>query len=288
MEYLLSIGVFVCIWGIAALSTNLLVGESGLVSVAQAAYIGLGAYATALCMHSLGGHFFFAAFLATIFTAIVAFGVNMVLVRLREVYYMFGTVAFNIILYSIFLNWQHVTNGPLGISGIARPAIFGQALTSNASFLLLVFLLLMLTLGVCTYIKHSSFGRTLRAIREDDMTIAIFGYNAASYKLGASLLSACIAAVAGALLASYVGYIDPSSFTINGSIFMLSVVILGGLGSSGGAILGASILTILPELLRFVGFPSEAAAQMRQLMYGLVLIFLMLYRPQGILGTFRI
>mgnify|MGYP001617159018 FL=1 len=128
----------------------------------------------------------------------------------------------------------------------------------------------------------------LKAIREDEQAIQVFGYNTLKYKLGVFVIGAVFASVAGALFASYITFIDPSTFTLTESIFILAIIILGGLSNNKGAVLGAVCLILLPEILRFVGFPSDIAAQMRQVVYGLILILLMLYRPQGLVGEYRL
>ena len=138
------------------------------------------------------------------------------------------------------------------------------------------------------FIERSSFGRALKAIREDEEALQVFGYKALHYKLAIFTIGAMLASVAGALFAAYITFIDPSTFTINESIFILSAIILGGLASNKGAVIGAVVLILLPEFLRFVGFPSDIAAQTRQAVYGLVLIVLMLYRPQGLVGEYKL
>lgn len=287
MEYLIHIVILVSIYGILGLSLNLVVGEVGLLSVTQAAFYGIGAYATALLLINTGLNFFIAMALGMLITGVVAFAIGTVLSPLDGHFYVLATIGFNYIVFSIFLNWQSVTQGPLGISGIPRPELFGFQFTENTAFLILAAVLLALVYGVCTFITKSSFGRVLKAIREDEQAISVFGYATTYYKLAIFVISAMLAALAGSLLASYITFIDPSSFALNESIFILAIVILGGLSSSRGAILGALFLIVLPEVLRFVGFPTDIAAQMRQVTYGLILVLLMLYRPQGFLGTFR-
>jgi branched-chain amino acid transport system permease protein len=138
------------------------------------------------------------------------------------------------------------------------------------------------------FIVNSSFGRVLKAIREDEEAIQVFGYNTLYFKLAVFVMSAGMAAVAGSFFASYITFIDPSSFTLMESVFILAIIILGGLANIRGSILGALFLILLPEILRFVGFPSDIAAQMRQVVYGVLLILFMLYRPQGFIGEYRL
>ncbi len=141
---------------------------------------------------------------------------------------------------------------------------------------------------IAHFITSSSFGRALKAIREDEQAISVFGYRTPHFKLVIFVIAAMMASVAGSLFASYISFIDPSTFTLNESVFILAIIILGGLASLRGSFLGAVCLIILPELLRFVGFPSDVAAQMRQVVYGLILILLMLYRPQGLIGEYKL
>ncbi len=288
MEYLLHLATFVCIWAMLGISLNLLVGEAGMVSVAHAAFFGIGAYMSALFLKDLHFNFFLAAFLASIGAGLVALVIGAIFARLKEVYYVLGTVGFNFIAFSVFSNWQNVTGGPLGISNIPAPAIFGFSFVESALYFLLTLAGVLLVYSIATFVTSSSFGRVLHAIREDEAVTAVFGYSTYHYKVLVFVLAAMCAGLAGSLFASYLTYIGPTSFIVDSSIFILSIIILGGLGSSRGAIVGALLLILLPEALRFVGFPTEMAAQLRQLTYGLILVLLMLYRPQGILGTFRI
>lgn len=288
MEYLIHIAILVCIYGVLGISLNLVVGETGLLSVTQAAFYGIGAYTTALLMLGSGFNFFFAALLGMLLTGAVAALLSYVLARLSGDYYALASFGFNVIVWSIMLNWQSLTSGPLGIPGITRPEIFGFVFSQNSEFLLVALVALAATYAISTLITGSSFGRVLHAIREDEQATSIFGYKVGHYKTLIFVISAMLAAFAGSLFASYITYIDPSSFILNESIFILSVVILGGLASARGAVLGAFLLIVLPEALRFVGFPDDIAVQMRQAVYGALLILLMLYRPQGLLGKFRL
>ena len=288
MEYLIHLAILVGIYASLGLSLNLIVGFTGLLSVTQAAFYGLGAYVTAILLVSFGWNFFLAMIVGMIVTAIASVLIGLVLSRFKGDYYALGSFGFNIILYSVFLNWQAVTRGPLGIPGIPRPSFFGFTFSSNFSFLLLTFIFLLLTFFVSRWLTTTSFGRVLKAIREDEEAIQVFGYRTIHYKLTIFVVSAMMAAVAGALFASYITFIDPSSFVLFESIFILAIIILGGLANLKGSVLGALFLILLPEALRFVGFPSDIAAQMRQVVYGLILVILMLYRPQGLMGEYKL
>jgi branched-chain amino acid transport system permease protein len=258
-----------------------------LVSVTHAGFYGIGAYATALIIKSFGLNFFFALSLAVLVTMAVALLIGLVLSKFKDDYYVLSSLGFNIIVFGIFLNWKSLTRGALGIPGIPRPEIFGYEFSSNLSFFLLTLTFLLLTYFLSGFIVNSSFGRALKAIREDELATKVFGYNTLYFKLVIFVIAAAFAALAGGLYASYISFIDPYTFVVNESIFLLAVIILGGLANLRGAVLGAVSLIVLLELLRFVGFPPEIAGQMRQVAYGVILVLLMLYRPQGFLGEYR-
>jgi branched-chain amino acid transport system permease protein len=270
------------------MSLNLVVGYTGLLSITQAAFYGIGAYATAILLTTFGMNFFLSIIIGMIITAIISFAIGYVLSKFDGDYFALGSFGFNIIVFSIFLNWQSLTRGPLGIPGITKPVLFGFDFSDNSIYLILVVIFAGLTFLLSEFITSSSFGRVLKAIREDERAIQVFGYNTLFFKLTIFVIGAMMASVAGSLYASYITYVDPSSFNLSESIFVLAIIILGGLANNRGAVIGAVCLVVLPELLRFVGFPSDIAAQMRQVTYGLILVLLMLYRPQGLMGEYKL
>ncbi len=288
MEYLIHLAILVGIYAMLGISLNLVVGFTGLLSITQAAFYGIGGYATAILLTGLGMNFFLSVIAGIVITVILSLIIGFVLSRFRGDFFALGSFGFNIIIYSVLLNWQSLTRGPLGIPGIPRPSLFGYVFSENLSFLVLVIVFAALTYLLAHFVTRSSFGRVLKAIREDEEAAAVFGYNTLVYKLTIFVISAAIASVAGSLFASYITFIDPSTFVLNESIFILSIIILGGLSSLRGSVLGAIILILLPEILRFVGFPSDIAAQMRQFVYGLLLVILMMYRPQGLVGEYKL
>jgi len=292
MEYLIHLAILSAIYAILGISLNLVVGYTGLLSVTQSAFYGIGAYVTAILLTQSGIGFFLSVILGIIIAAIVSFLMGIVLSKFNGDYYALGSFGFNIIIFSIFLNWQNLTRGPLGIPGISRPSLkifnFQFSISNNFEFLILSVLFLILIYFISRFIVNSSFGRVLKAIREDEKAIQVFGYNTFNYKMMIFVIGAAMAGVAGALFASYITFVDPSTFTLNESIFILAIIILGGLANLKGSILGALFLVLLPEILRFVGFPTEIAAQTRQVVYGVILILLMLYRPQGLVGEYKL
>lgn len=292
MEYLIHLAILISIWSILAVSLNLILGYTGLLSITHAAFFGLGAYATAISMTVYDINFFVSILIGIFITGIISLIFGLILARFKGDIYALASFGLNIIVFSVFLNWQDLTRGPLGIPGISRPEIslFGLdfVFRSNVHFLILAVIAVIIIYLISEYIVNSSFGRVLQAIREKEETIQVFGYRTQSFKLSIFVISACMAAVAGSFFASYITFIDPSTFSLNESIFILAIVILGGLANNRGALVGTVFLILLPEILRFVGFPTDIAAQMRQVVYGLLLVWLMMYRPQGMLGRFRL
>lgn len=288
MDYIIHIGIFAGIFAIAAVSLNLLVGYTGIVSVAHIGFFAIGAYVVGIATTMWEIHFFFALGLGVMIAGVAAFLLGLVLSRFRDDLYLLASVGFAIIMHSVLLNWDELTRGPLGIPGIPRPNIFGLGLQDNTMFFVLTLVVLGAVFFASRFIVQSSFGRALMGIREDEKALEIFGYHATHYKLIIFVIASGMAALGGGLLASYIRFIDPSISMLHDSIFMLAIIILGGLASLKGSVLGAVILIFLPETLRFVGFPPDIAGQMRQVAYGVLLVVLMLYKPQGFCGAFKL
>ena len=289
MDYIIHILILIGIYSILALSLNLIVGFTGLVSIAQAAFFGIGAYTTAILLTLFGVNFFLSVIIGVIIAGIVGLAIGSLLSKLSNDYFTLASFGFNIIVFRIFYNWQTLTKGAIGIPGIIpRPYLFGIDFSNNLYFLILVLFFVILIYFLSEFLVKSSFGRVLKSIREDEKVVQIFGYNITYFKLSIFTIGAMIASISGSFFASYISYVDPSPFALSESIFILTIIIFGGLANNKGVILGTVCLILLPELLRFIGFPSEIAAQARLAIYGLILVLLMLYRPKGLLGEYKL
>ena len=286
MEYLLHILILIGIYVILSVSLNLIAGYAGLLSIAHAAFYGVGAYVAALMALNLHSPFLVNIICAVILSGLFGALVGIPSLRIRDDYFVIATFAFQVITFSVLNNWVSFTSGPMGLPGIPRPAIFGWEVSSHIGFLLLIGCFCALTLWVSHRIVHSPFGRVLKAIREDEVFALAVGKNVAAHKVLVFMIGAGMAAVAGSMYAYYISFIDPTSFTVMESIFILSIVIIGGAGSLWGSVIGAVVLVTLPELLRFVGLPSSVAANIRQMLYGGLLVAFMMWRPQGLLGEY--
>ena len=288
MEYLVHVLVLVGIYIIISVSLNLISGYAGLLSIAHAAFYGVGAYVAALLALKLGAGFLLGLVCAAGAAGVAGLVIGAPSLRVRGDYFILTTFAFQIIAFDVMNNWVEVTGGPMGLPGIPQPMIFGLTVSTPVHFLILVGIVALLSVVFVRQLVNSPFGRVLKAIREDEVFAQSLGKNVTRYKLSAFLIGGALAGVAGALYAHYVSFIDPTSFTVGESIFMLTIVIVGGTGSIAGSVVGAALLVIVPEALRFLGVPSAIAANLRQILYGALLVVCMMFRPQGILGEFTL
>lgn len=286
MDYLLHILILINIYVILASSLNLIAGYTGLLSICQAAFYGVGAYAAALMALKTGSPFVVNLLLAMVVSGALGALVGFPSLRIRDDYFVIATFAFQVIAFSVMNNWVSFTGGPMGLPGIPQPHIFGWVVDSNWEFLLLSLVLAGAVLTVCLRLIRSPFGRVLMAIREDEVFALAAGKNIAAYKVLVFVIGASMASVAGVIYAHYISFIDPTSFTVMESIFIISIVIIGGAGSFWGPVVGAVVLVILPEALRFVGMPNSIAANVRQILYGTALVACMMWRPQGLMGKY--
>jgi branched-chain amino acid transport system permease protein len=286
VEYLLHICILASVYTILAASLDLLAGRTGLLSIAHAAFYGLGAYSSSLLAVNYGAPFLVGVLAGMIVAALVSFVVSLPSLRLHDDYFVIATFGFQMILFSICNNWMELTRGPLGIPGIPQPIIFGWHVETHLEYLVLSAFFAVIAYLAVYRITSSPFGRVLHAIREDEVFTHALGKNPLYFKVTAFAVSAALAALAGSLYAHYITYIDPTSFTVMESILIISMVIIGGAGSTWGPLVGAAVLVALPEALRFVGLPSAVAANLRQIIYGSLLVIMMMFRPRGLVGKY--
>jgi branched-chain amino acid transport system permease protein len=287
MEYFLHILVITGIYIILTLSLNLVVGYTGLASLGHAAFSCIGAYTSALLALNYGVSPWLGLLIGACAAAILGIFIGAPSLRLKGDYLALATFGLGVIVYSIAKNWVAVTRGPMGLPGVPAFSIASFQFSGVWQYLAIVAVFVFITYFVIRRVVNSPFGRILRAIREDETAALAVGKDVNRYKIIVFVIGAFFAGIAGSLYAHYITFIDPSSFTVMESITILLMVVFGGMGSIGGSFVGAAVLVILPEMLRFVGMPSSIAAPLRQIVYGLLLIVLMLYRPQGILGKYR-
>jgi len=287
MEYLLHILVIAGIYIILTLSLNLIVGYTGLPALGHAAFSCIGAYTSSLLALNMGLSPWLGLLIGACMAAVSGIVIGYPAVKLKGDYLALATFGLGVIIYSIAKNWVSLTRGPMGLPGIPGFSLFGFEFSETWSYLLLVIVFVAITIFVIRRIVDSPFGRVLRSIREDEIAAETLGKNTVKHKLMVFVIGAFFAGIAGSLYAHYITFIDPSSFTVMESITILLMVIFGGMGTISGSVVGAVILVVFPELLRFLGMPSSIAAPMRQMIYGLLLVVLMIKRPQGIMGKYQ-
>jgi branched-chain amino acid transport system permease protein len=274
--YILHLAILAGIYVILALSLNLIVGYAGQVSLGHAAFYGIGAYISTLT--ALNWHFpyLLAALAAMVFAGLCGLALGLPTLRLKEDYLAIVTLGFGVIIDLVMRNLE-LTGGPDGIVGIPSPVILGFSFRQPIPYFLLVCLGVAFTL-LFTYLLVSSYhGRALRAIRDHETTAQVMGINSPAYKVAVFALAAALAGLAGSLFAHYIKHINYESFGLHSSILILCMVVLGGMGSILGSVVGAIILTVLPETLRqFHAY--------QDLIYGGLLVALLVLRPQGLLG----
>lgn len=278
-NYLVMAGIY----AILAMSLNLLLGYTGIFSIAHAAIYGVGAYASALMALQFGFDFWLGLVVALVLGGLISFVVSVPALRTSGDYYIVASFGLQAIIITIFVQWTAVTNGPAGLVDIPRPTLFGFTFDTPINYAILSLIMALFVYLICRRILDSSFGRLLNAVRCDEIAVRAMGRSPVFLKIKIAAVSSALGAVGGSLFAHYVTYINPSSFTLEESILIMSMVIIGGTRRIAGPALGAFVLLAIPEVMRFLAIPDSVAAPMRQGIYGFLLILFMFVRPDGLL-----
>ena len=287
MEYFLHLLIIITIYIMLAQSLSLISGFAGMVSLAQAGFFGIGAYSSALLLINYHLPLLVTMPIAIVSCGLLAFFVSLIALRTVDDYFIICSLGIQVIIFSIMNNWMTLTNGPLGIPGIPPLTLFGIDLNSKFLFLMFNIILTFSIFLFLRFITMSGFGRILKALSEDEIYTQSIGKNVYLTKVISFSITAMLAAIPGVLYASYISYIDPTSFTVDESIFILSIVIIGGTRNLWGIIIASAFLILLPEALRFIGLPNNIAANLRQIIYGLILVLLIMTGKNGIIDLFK-
>jgi branched-chain amino acid transport system permease protein len=288
MNYIFHLLVMLQIYILLALSANQKIGLSGLLSMAQAVFYGIGAYSIAIMCSKFGFGYWSALPVSVLMCSLSALVFAYIAGRVRELYFSLATLALQIVFFAVAYNWIPLTNGPYGISGIPNPQFFGFQIATPLTFALFSSIWLALVLGFYAWFAKMPVYRLIQATRDDQVAVLSLGKNPNYYKRISIIISAIIAGIAGSIYASYITYIDPTSFTLNESILILSIILIGGAGRSIGPVTGALIYVLLPELLKFMQMPDAIAANMRMILFGLLLVLIVRFKPKGIFGKYLI
>jgi len=282
LPYFLHLFILALIWTILAQGQNLIQGFVGYVSIAQAGFMGVGAYFSTLVSVTLGWPVWCSIALTPLFTGLISVLVGYPSLRVKGHYFAIVTLAYNMVIFTILMTWKSLTGGEAGIPNVPRPVAidwFGIAINfegrSNPNYYFLVLGLAALATALCWMILHSRVGRTLLAIRQNEPLAESVGIDVWRYKLFAFVLSASFAGLAGALYAHYIGFLNPDPFGVDQSLNAILAVILGGSGTLAGPVVGSFAVVLLPEYLRI-------ADSYRLITYGFILVVATIFLPRGL------
>ena len=286
MEYFIYIGTLIAIYATLTISLNLLVGYTGLISIAQAGIYGVGAYTTALLALHVTNDLLISFLCASVAGVLVSLIIALPSLRLKNEYFLIATMGFQAIIFSLFMNLE-ITGGASGLYGVPHPTLFGHTIRTPLEKFFIALALAVICYLLALRITNAPFGRLLRAVREDQTAVASLGKSVFRIKFSVFVFSAVFAAAAGTIYVYSLTAIDPVAFALDESIFIITLVIVGGTGSLNGSLLAAALLILLPEAFKFLAIPDAIAPQLRQVLYGVLLVFFTRYRRQGLIGEYR-
>lgn len=274
-SYIMQLVLNIMIYVVLAMGLNLLTGFTGILSLGHAAFFGVGAYVSGILNTRLGWPFWATLIASVVLTALISLLLAFPALRVKGTYLVLMTIGFGEVVRLLLVNWISLTNGPNGIVGISYPdfGFFKLTNMTQCYYLALIFVvLLMIYLKV---LMKSRVGRCLLAIRDDDKAAELVGIDVSQYKLKAFMISAAYCAIAGTLYAHVIRYISPDSFRADESQLILCCVIIGGIGTFKGPVIGAILLTVLPELFR-------SLQDFRMVLYGIILMIVIIFFPGGV------
>lgn len=270
------------IWIVLSQGQNLTQGFVGYVSIAQAGFMGIGAYASTLLTVKWGYSVWTTLLVAPLFTGFAALLAGYPSLRVKGHYFSIVTLAYNMVIFIVLMTFSALTGGEAGIPDVPRPSalnLFGHVFNfegrSNLNYYALALLCAALATGICALVLHSRVGRVMLAIRQNEDLAEAMGVITSRYKLFAFVLSSMLAGLAGTLYAHYIGFLNPEPFGVDSSLNVILAVILGGSGTLMGPIVGAVSVTFLPEILRI-------ADSFRLITYGLILVVATIFLPKGL------
>ncbi len=276
-SYLFRLAELSLIFVVLACSLNLATGTAGLVSLGHGAFYAVGAYTAALSAQRTGAGLELTLPASAVVTGLIGAAVAIPSTRLVRIFFTVASLSVGAIIGIVILNWDALTRGPMGLRGVPALALFGIDLSSRLATYYVIAIVSLACVWAIQRLTMSYWGGALRAMREDEPSAAALGIDVRRAKVAAFALSTALAGVAGALLAHSTGYISPDMFGLDQSILILTMVVVGGLGSVPGAALGAVLLILLPELAR-------GAGHFRMVLVGVVLFGTILLRPSGALA----
>ncbi|MCO5066669.1 MAG: branched-chain amino acid ABC transporter permease [Rhizobiaceae bacterium] len=286
--YLINLAVLTCIYSILAVTLNFIIGYAGIFSVAHAVFFAIGAYTGALIAIHYSTSIFILIPAAMLVTGVVSLVLALPALRVRGEYFVAAALGLQMVAVTVFSQWKSVTGGFGGLIGIPPATVFGFSVQSPVQVLVLALVILLLVMAAIRQLVRSSFGRSLMAIRDSESAAAAVGKNVPAIKTAAVVISASLASTAGVVYAVYISFINVESFTLDMSVLIMAMVIIGGAGTLIGPIVGAAVLMAVPAALTYLHFlPSTDVGSFQQLLYGLAMTLLMIFRPGGIAGKHK-
>jgi branched-chain amino acid transport system permease protein len=280
-NYAMRVIIYIYLYIVLALGLNVVMGFTGLLNIGHAAFYAMGAYTTAILMTGYGISFWWTVPIGMGLGVLMGLAIGFPTLRLRDDYLAMVTLGFGQIVYIVANNWMSLTRGPRGIPAIPAPALelFSCKVVINnyTSYYYLILFFVLLTIYACVRVRDSRVGLAWMAIREDEDVAAVMGIHLAFYKTLAFAFSAALGALAGSFFSVFQSFVSPNSFTILESVVIVTIPIMGGLGSIPGTIVGAAIMIGLPEIFR-------SASEYRMVAVGAFMVLMMIFKPEGLFG----
>src|SRR5262245_18936403 len=280
--YHLHVAIMAGIFGVLALSLNLLLGFTGRLSLGHAVFFGIGAYTSALLTLKAEWSFWPALAAGVALAGAAGWVIGCLALKLRGAYFVLVTISFAGVISLVSVNWIELTNGPLGLPGVPAPELFGWSLRSKTAYYYLTLGALALSYLVCARLVKSRIGRAFVALRENEPLAESIGVDVTHYLVLATVVSAAIAGLGGSLYAHYTRFVSPEVFLFTYTVTMVIMVVAGGKGTLAGPLVGAVLFTVLPEILR-----AAASWQWQMLAYGVLLVLLVFFLPRGIVPALQ-
>ena len=283
--YINNLAVLITINAILAVTLNFVLGYAGIFSMAHAVFFGIGAYATALVAVKLGAGFLLSTAIGMGLAALISLALALPALRVRGEYFVAASLGLQMLAITVFSEWKGVTGGIGGITNIPPARLPGFTIASPEQYLVLCLVCLLLVMLAVAVLVRSSFGRSLKAIRDDETAAWAFGKNVAVIKTIAVAVSSALAAVAGSLYAFYMSFVNVESFTLDTSVYLMAMVIIGGTATLLGPVVGTILILLLPAVLSYMPYlPQTEIGSIQQMVYGLAMVLLMIFRPGGLWG----
>ncbi len=274
--YILGITNQIAIYLIAVLGLNLFIGYAGQISLGHAGFFGLGAYGSAILSTNFQIWPWISIILAAIFVGVIAYIIAVPVLKLSGHYLAMATLGFNIVVFTLMVQWDDVTGGPSGLAGIPNLSVGNWLIDDDVKFYYLIWSVALLAMIICLNLVRSSVGRGMAALAVDEIAAGSLGVDTKRSKIKVFTLSAVFASIAGSFYAHYFTFINPDTFSIFASLDMVIMVIVGGMGSIWGSLFGAVVIMILPEFL-------EIFETYKDIIHGLILVLILLFIPEGLL-----